>query len=794
MKAIIMAGGEGKRLRPITCTMPKPMVPLLNKPVIEYGIELLKKHGISDIAVTLRYLGNIIKKHLSDGSHLGVKIEYSFEDAPLGTAGSVAKAANNYNDTIIVLSGDAMSDIDISAAIEAHKRSIAPITIVLKKVPVPMEYGTVLTDKEGYVTRFIEKPGMSEVFSDLVNTGIYIIEPKIIKMIPEQTQYDFAKELFPLLMRKNIPIYTHVADGYWNDIGDIEQYVATQADMLDGKCSFKTNAKKDNLGIYLEEGVKISESAVITPPCYIGKECEIADNTYFGAYSVLGSGVRVGKRSSIKKSIVMEGTRIRENAEIRGAVICDRVHIDNAVSVYEKATVGSRSVLESRSTVEPKVSVWPMKRLEQDTKYVKNVIWENDGGIRMPKKIGQGYADYDLTPQDAVEISATYALLLGSGSELAIASDGTMQSVMLKYAAISGTVSQGVDVYDMGVCSIAAFSHSIRQLNLNGGIYVHSLKNNSHEAKMILMDDLGVKISEDNYRKFKQLHDFAPHPITNDRLGIVQRFNGAVKSYEAELEREIRFNKEKDNAKVVISANEDIFDSLSRIMIPKGYNIKLASESGEGNIRNAMAHSDSDMGIIVNGENEIENVFIDEKKIDREKLLTVFAMARAEDGMKYIVLPATLPREYVDAVRHKGIFVELCAESKEKFQHTVFEKGIYVKEFFETEAALARLCVLLSSGRLRKLIKEIPNVNIYEQEIGCTWREIGKLMRSLVETEKDDRVELIDGVRIFGDDGWVLVKPNGKFNACRVIAGSFKEEYAKELCELYLEKIKEFNK
>lgn len=202
LKAVIMAGGEGSRLRPITCTMPKPMVPLLNKPVIDYCVELLKRHGIEDISVTLHYLPNAIKDHLGDGKDKNVQISYSLEESPLGTAGSVKMALGDCRDSVLVISGDAITDIDLSKAIARHKSVGAAATIILKQVALPLEYGVAIMDDQGHITRFLEKPQLSEVFSDLANTGIYILEPEVINLIPDGVQYDFSKDLFPKLFEK----------------------------------------------------------------------------------------------------------------------------------------------------------------------------------------------------------------------------------------------------------------------------------------------------------------------------------------------------------------------------------------------------------------------------------------------------------------------------------------------------------------------------------------------------------------------------------------------------------------
>ena len=235
MKAVIMAGGKGTRLRPLTCNKPKPMVPIVNRPMMEHIIYLLQKHGFNEVWITLFYLPELIRNYFGDGSEFGMKINYSLEETPLGTAGSVKKVVDNLNDTFLVISGDALTDINLEKAIKFHKAKKVKATIVLTKVPNPLEYGVVIADQKGEVKRFLEKPGWGEVFSDTVNTGIYILEPEVFNLFESGSEFDFSKNLFPMLLDKGESIGGFVADGYWSDIGNLEQYRQAHYDVLTGK-------------------------------------------------------------------------------------------------------------------------------------------------------------------------------------------------------------------------------------------------------------------------------------------------------------------------------------------------------------------------------------------------------------------------------------------------------------------------------------------------------------------------------------------------------------------------------
>ena len=236
MKAVVMAGGSGSRLRPLTVGRPKPMVPLVNKPVLAHILDLLKYHNFSEVVITVQYLADYIEDYFGDGSSLGLTIHYSVEEGPLGTAGSVKNAQAYLDETFMVISGDALTDIDLSGVLRFHQEKGALATITLKSVANPLEYGIVVTDTDGRITQFLEKPSWSQVISDTVNTGIYVLEPEVLDLLEPNQAYDFSRDVFPLLLsRGHTSPYGYIAEGYWCDIGNIPAYMKATADILEGK-------------------------------------------------------------------------------------------------------------------------------------------------------------------------------------------------------------------------------------------------------------------------------------------------------------------------------------------------------------------------------------------------------------------------------------------------------------------------------------------------------------------------------------------------------------------------------
>src|ERR671914_657680 len=259
VRAVVMAGGEGTRLRPLTSNQPKPMVPIVGKPCMEHILELLKLHGFEDVIVTLAFLPQAIRGYFGDGETLGLGIDYSIEESPLGTAGSVRLASGQLDDTFLVISGDALCDIDLADLVAFHQEREASVTIGLKSVDNPLEFGIVVTDEDGRVERFLEKPSWGQVFSDTINTGIYVLEPHVLRHVPTDRPYDFSKELFPLLLEMGRPLYGFVFDGYWQDIGDLDQFRQANFDALDERVRLNISGIRLRGNVWLGEGVDLHD-------------------------------------------------------------------------------------------------------------------------------------------------------------------------------------------------------------------------------------------------------------------------------------------------------------------------------------------------------------------------------------------------------------------------------------------------------------------------------------------------------------------------------------------------------
>ena len=425
MKAVVMAGGEGTRLRPLTSNQPKPMVPIVGKPCMEHIVELLKRHGFEDVIVTVAFLPQAIRSYFGSGETLGVDIGYSVEESPLGTAGSVKRAAGRLDDTFLVISGDALCDVDLTGLVEAHREKQASVTIGLKSVENPLEFGIVVTDEDGRVERFLEKPSWGQVFSDTINTGIYVLEPEVLKHIPQDRPYDFSKELFPLLLEMGRPIYGHVFDGYWQDIGNLDQYRQANFDALDERVQLEITGIRIRGNVWLGDGVDLDDLDAIEGPAYLGNYCRIARGAHVGPYTVLSTSVTVRERGRVVRSIVDASTYIGRSADVVGAIVGRSCDLRAHVRVHEGVAIGDEVTVGAESVILPGVRIYPFKEVETGSQLHESLIWESRGTTRVFGKQGvAGMVNVDLTPDVAVRLAAALGTALKRGARVVASREG----------------------------------------------------------------------------------------------------------------------------------------------------------------------------------------------------------------------------------------------------------------------------------------------------------------------------------------------------------------------------------
>jgi glucose-1-phosphate thymidylyltransferase long form len=347
MKAVIIAGGLGTRLRPLTYNTPKPIVPVANRPMVVHQIEHLAKHGIDEVIINLHYLSNEIKKILADGKEWGIKIRYSIEEEPLGTAGAVKNAGKFFDrQPMVVFNGDILTDINLSKLITFHREKKALVSIALTEVEDPTAFGLVQTDREGRVKSFIEKPSWEMVTTRHINAGIYIVDPRIFEQVPKNEPFSFERQLFPQLLQQREPVYGYLSDAYWIDIGNPDKYIEAHQAILRNEVAVKIFGTRTDGKVWVGRDVLIQSSARLLGPSIIGEKVRIWKNTEIKDYVVLGDGVAVGENSSLERAIVWKGTKIGSHVRLSDCIIGRDCMIDDDVVISHKLVLADGSVIK----------------------------------------------------------------------------------------------------------------------------------------------------------------------------------------------------------------------------------------------------------------------------------------------------------------------------------------------------------------------------------------------------------------------------------------------------------------
>lgn len=820
MKAVIMAGGSGTRLRPLTSHLPKPMVPVANKPMAEHIVALLKQHGFDDIVFTTHYLPKAISDYFSDGSEWGVKIGYSTEEGrPLGTAGCVKAIRDTLDSTFLVISGDGLTDIDLSKAVAFHREKGSKATLVLKRVENPLDYGVVITNNEGRIQRFVEKPGASEIFSDTVNTGIYILEPEVMLYVVMGREQDFSNDLFPLLLLRNEPLYGYVADGYWCDIGNLQMYRQAHKDVLDRKVKLNIGLPEIEPGIFVGEGSEIDSSVKLQAPVLIGHNCRIASEVQVEPYTVIGDNCLIQEKASLKQPIVWSNCYVASEASLRACIICDSCTIHRSAELLEGAVVGSTSVIGQEAQVNPDVRIWPDKAVDAGARVTTSVIW----GTKAPRSLFGangivGLANVEITPEFAVNIAAAYGATLKGGPVL-VSRDYWGVSRMIARAIVSGLMSVGIEVHNLEAMPLPISRYYCKTQRVSGLIHCRVSQREPDKIRLEFYGSEGVGITKSMERKIESTffkEDF-PRALPAD-VGNITYPSRVREYYMSEFLKSVKgqvFEHEKVAFCVVPGTNYTRYTKEGAVttQAPKVVLDYAMAETGvilpdmlgqlgmETVVLNATIRGkpprqeeriamrkqladvvralNADLGAQIGRNGEQVTLVDDSGQIIRgELLLAVIAdiILRDKSGHTVVVpvssssvIEKIAGRYQCKVVRCKASDADIGAATA-KIQDCVLggsANGCFI--FPEFQNGYDGMFVvgqvlehLTYQGRtLRQAVQELPPLVYQVDSVHCPWERKGRVMRLLVEKHQDKRMELLDGVKIqTRPDHWILILPD----------------------------------
>jgi mannose-1-phosphate guanylyltransferase/phosphomannomutase len=824
MKAVVMAGGEGSRLRPLTIRRPKPMVPIAGKPVMEHILNLLKRHGITEVIVTVQYLASNIEDYFGNGSQFGMRITYSREDVPLGTAGSVKNAEEQLTEPFLVISGDALTDYNLSDIIKYHQEKKALATLTLAHVPNPLEYGVIITNEDGHITQFLEKPSWGEVFSDTINTGIYVLDPQIFAYFEKNKQYDFSQELFPLMLRKGDPIYGYIADGYWCDVGNLPEYMRANADVLQGRVDVEIPAKNIGGNIWCEDGVQIEEDAQLYGPIYLAHDCKIKSGAIVHGPSTIGHYTILDERSQVDRSIVWNNSYIGERAELRGAIVGSSTNIKSKAVMFEGSVIGDNSIIQEGAIIQPNVKIWPDKEIESGAVVNSSIIWGSQGRRGLFSRFGvTGLVNVDLTPEFAAKLGAAYGAILPKGSTVCINRDSSHRtSRMIKRAIVAGLPSAGINVHDINQVPIPVARYFVRNTDAVGGVNVRLSPHDQRIVDIKFFDQNGLDINKTTERKIENLYfreDF--RRVYLDDLGWIEVLEdsdvispyreGVLKVVDTQLVQQRRFQLVVDYAN---GSTAQILPALFNRLACEV--IVLNNSMDESRFSRPMEEIDKDLQRLATITSTLNNDMGIRIDPGGERISVVDDRGRILDGTKMLaVMTSLFLRKYrggtvAAPVTAPGALEHLAERYDGHIQHTRVQahalmsaagrEGVVLvgdgtggfvfpsmQPAFDGMLAILKLLELLSTFemRLSEVVDDLPPYYMSRTMVNCPWESKGKVMRILSEQYRERRTKPIDGIKIDLGKEWVLVLPDADRPLFHVVAESVSNEQAQALAEKY---------
>jgi mannose-1-phosphate guanylyltransferase/phosphomannomutase len=794
MKAVVMAGGEGTRLRPLTSNQPKPMVPIVGKPCMEHILELLRSHGFDDIIVTVAFLPQAIRGYFGTGESLGVKLEYSVEEFPLGTAGSVRQGVRGFDEAFLVISGDALCDVDLSALVSFHRERGAAVTIGLKSVENPLEFGIVVLDDEGRIERFLEKPSWGQVFSDTINTGIYVVEPEVMRHVPADRPFDFSKELFPLLLDMGRPLYGHVFDGYWQDIGDLDQYRQANFDALDEHVKLQIPGIRLRGNVWLGEGVEVDDLEAIDGPAYLGNYCRISPEATVDEYSVLSASVVLREHARTSRSVLDTSTYVGRSAVVEGAIVGRRCDIGSHVRIHDGAAIGEEVTLGAQSVVGPDIRIYPNKEVESGAHVYENLIWEARASSRLfARDMVAGRVDVDLTPEVAVRLAASFGTALERGARVVASRETSAACRMIKRAMIAGLNSAGVPVADLRVLPAALARHLVKTESYDAGFHVGVSALDPEVIQIRLFEQPGIQLTPGLQKEIEKHYVRQDlRRASADSVGEIDYPARVRESYAQDLLKtlDVEAIRARRYRLVVDYSYSAASLVLPLVLDPLGVETVARQGFAGGEARGAVALQESigqvkrlvqavgaDVGAVL--DRAAERLYlVDEqgREISVEQALLLYLRLLGSNGRRgKLAFPITVTSQVdrlvegsdLEVVRTPASLAELTkvAAGDEVIFAGALGGGYVFPDFLPAYDATASLCKLLEllapvRGPLSALVAELPRSTLVHRQLPCPWSEKGRVMRVLSERLKGRDVDLLDGIKVFESRGWAQVLPD----------------------------------
>lgn len=833
MKAVIMAGGFGTRIQPLTSNIPKPMIPLANRPIMLHIVELLKKHGISEMVMLLYHQPDIVKNFFRDGSDFGIKIEYVTPLQDMGTAGAVKCAEKLLTERFLVISGDLLTDFNLKKIIDFHIDHHAMATITLTSVKDPLQFGVVITDKEKRITQFLEKPGWGEVISDTINTGIYVLEPEIFRYIPAEENFDFSHDLFPIMLNNKDPLFGYPVKGYWRDIGNTDSYREAHHDIFHGKINIKIEEEKQDLlgkDIRLGTDVRIEDLKALEGTVILGDNSQILGRSSIKD-SVIGRNSTIEEGAKLFRCVIWDNVYIKKGAKLVDSVICSNVSIGQGVVTEEGTIIADDTSIGEDAYIKKDVKVWPKKLIEAGSIVSGNLIW----GEKWKKTLFEGamirgLTNIELTPEFMAKLGCAYGSTLPKGSFILAGRDAHRSSRMLKRSFLGGILSSGVNVRDLKMIPLPVLRYKLKTFGETGGIMFREAQDDPASTEILFLDADGIDFSSAMgknverifYKEnFRRAHHSEPGAITELANVIDFYREGFLRSIEVGIAKRGSF-------KVVVDFTSSpasqllpgLLSSMGCEVVALNTYIEEQSFEAKGldrilnlqQLSKIVCALNAQAGFWLDPASE-SFILVDETGTVRsgaELLSLLVALSLPKGGVKGVIaVPVSAPSIIEQMAQEKGCTVQRTKTTERSMIESSLSSEVLLagsvsgkfafprfQNAFDGMFAIAKTIELTAARgtSLSKVLEEIPFRTYLETTIPCVWEMKGLVMRKMSEDSLDKEASFIDGIKVhFGED-WVLVLPDQIQPIIRIVVEAKKEESAQKLLKEYREKVMDWKK
>ncbi len=796
MQAVIMAGGFGTRLKPLTNNAPKPMIHVANKPMMEHVVNLLKNHGITDLIILLYVQPDAIKNYFKDGANFGVNIEYILGEEDYGTAGSVKNVENFISDdNFLIISADIITDIDLKKPIDFHIDKNSEATIVLTRVENPLPFGIVITDSESRIIKFLEKPTWSEVFSDTVNTGIYVFNKSVLKLIPEKTELDFSKDLFPILLKENKNFYGFTSPGYWRDVGTLSEYRQSHLDIIEKKIDLKVDGdliEKSNVVIGHKSAIDIScdvQNSIFGKDVHVLQNCKINN-------CVIGDNCTIGENTVINGSVIGKNSKVGINCEIQEAIIGYKASVGNGVFIGSGAVVSDVCTVGNDAVINPNVKIWPFKNVEAGAILSESLIWSDKWSAKIFGQYGiTGLANLEITPEFASKLGAAFGATIGKSKIISFSRDSHKTSRLFSRAMMSGALSVGVNVNDFSDIPISVVRYQAKQFKSYGGIHVRKHPFDKRLLNIKLFDSNGLDLSTSGEQKIERLffrEDYAR--VSSEETGEIFYPTHGTEYYTDGFLNTIDSEKIiKRRFKIVIDysygSSSKIFPAIiGRLGIDSIHlnanldQTKITKTEREfkkslRELSGIVRSINADLGIFI--DNGGEKIYLCDENgdnIDGNTALSLMSLLvmKTEKNNKTISVPVNSSLNILKMAKEFGYEVMLTKNSSSALMDKSANKGtyftgdneggyIYSRFMPAFDGMYSTIKLLEMLARLNTTIKQElryiePSFFEYKK-VPCSSELKGFIMRRFIEKYRNENALFIDGIKLIQPNGWVLSYP-----------------------------------